>query len=54
VPIFAVGFGVAFLSALVVVRAFVNYIARSSFVVFAWYRIAFGLVFVAWHARHPG
>jgi len=54
VPIFAVGFGVAFLSALVVVRAFVNYVARSSFVAFAWYRIAFGLLFVAWHARHPG
>lgn len=54
VPIFAVGFGVAFLSALVVVRAFVDYVARSSFVAFAWYRIAFGLLFVAWHARHPG
>lgn len=54
VPIFAVGFVVAFLSALVVVRAFVHYVARSSFVVFAWYRIAFGLLFVAWHARHPG
>jgi len=54
VPIFAVGFGVAFLSALVVVRAFVTYVARSSFVAFAWYRIGFGLLFVAWHARHPG
>jgi undecaprenyl-diphosphatase len=54
VPIFALGFGVAFLSALVVVRAFVHYVARSSFVAFAWYRIAFGLLFVAWHARHPG
>jgi undecaprenyl-diphosphatase len=54
VPIFAVGFVVAFLSALVVVRAFVHYVARSSFVAFAWYRIAFGLLFVAWHARHPG
>ncbi|MGE5232361.1 MAG: undecaprenyl-diphosphate phosphatase [Deltaproteobacteria bacterium] len=54
VPLFAVGFGVAFLSALVVVRAFVNYVARSSFVAFAWYRIAFGLLFVMWHARHPG
>lgn len=54
VPIFAVGFVVAFLSALVVVRAFVGYVARSSFVAFAWYRIAFGLLFVVWHARHPG
>ncbi len=54
VPIFAVGFVVAFLSALVVVRAFIGYVARSSFVAFAWYRIAFGLLFVVWHARHPG
>jgi undecaprenyl-diphosphatase len=54
VPVFAIGFGVAFLSALVVVRAFVGYVARSSFAAFAWYRIAFGVLFVAWHARHPG
>jgi undecaprenyl-diphosphatase len=54
VQLFAVGFIVAFLSALVVVRAFVAFVARSSFVVFAWYRIAFGIVFFAWHARHPG
>ncbi len=54
VQLFAVGFIVAFLSALVVVRAFVAFVARSSFVVFAWYRIAFGILFFAWHARHPG
>jgi len=52
VSIFAVGFLVAFASAIVVVRAFVAYVARSSFVAFAWYRIAFGLLFLAWHARH--
>jgi undecaprenyl-diphosphatase len=52
VPIFAVGFLVSFASAIVVVRSFVAYVARSSFVAFAWYRIAFGLVFLAWHARH--
>ena len=54
VQLFAVGFIVAFLSALVVVRAFVAFVARSSFIVFAWYRIAFGILFFAWHARHPG
>jgi undecaprenyl-diphosphatase len=54
VQLFAVGFIVAFLSALVVVRAFVAFVARSSFVVFAWYRIVFGILFFAWHARHPG
>ena len=52
VPVFVVGFVVAFVSAIVVVRAFVTYVARSSFVAFAWYRIAFGLLFLAWHARH--
>jgi len=54
VQLFAVGFVVAFLTALVVVRAFVAFVARSSFIVFAWYRIAFGILFFAWHARHPG
>ncbi len=54
VQLFAVGFIVAFLTAVVVVRAFVAFVARSSFVIFAWYRIAFGILFFAWHARHPG
>ncbi|HEY8105913.1 MAG TPA: undecaprenyl-diphosphate phosphatase [Gemmatimonadales bacterium] len=54
VPVFAVGFVVAFLTALVVVRAFVSYVARSSFAAFAWYRIAFGLLFLLWHARYRG
>lgn len=40
--VFAVGFVTAFVSALVVVRMFVGFVSRSSFVVFAWYRIAFG------------
>jgi undecaprenyl-diphosphatase len=41
-PAFAVGFAVAFVSALVVVRAFLGYVSRHSFAAFAWYRIAFG------------
>lgn len=41
-PVFAVGFVVAFVSALVVVRGFLGYVARHSFAAFAWYRIAFG------------
>jgi undecaprenyl-diphosphatase len=45
-PMFAVGFLVSFLSALVVVRAFLAYISRHSFTVFAWYRIAFGALLV--------
>ena len=42
VPVFAVGFVVSFLSALVVVKAFLAYVSNHSFAAFAWYRIAFG------------
>ena len=38
----AVGFVVAFLSALLVVKPFVRFISRHGFGVFAWYRIAVG------------
>ena len=41
-PMFAVGFVVAFLSALVVVKAFLTYVSGHSFAAFAWYRIGFG------------
>jgi undecaprenyl-diphosphatase len=40
--IIAVGFVVAFLSALVVIKPFVRFISRHGFGVFAWYRIAVG------------
>lgn len=43
-PAFAVGFVVAFVSALIVVRAFLGYVSRHSFTAFAWYRIAFGVL----------
>jgi undecaprenyl-diphosphatase len=39
---FATGFLVSFLSALVVVKAFLAYVSHHSFTAFAWYRIAFG------------
>jgi undecaprenyl-diphosphatase len=42
VPVFATGFVVSFISALVVVKAFLAYVSRHSFATFAWYRIAFG------------
>jgi undecaprenyl-diphosphatase len=45
--IFAIGFGVAFASALVVVRWLVRFVSHRSFDVFAWYRIGFGLALVA-------
>ena len=44
VPLFAIGLVFAFLSAWVCVRWLLRYIASHSFVPFAWYRIAFGLV----------
>jgi len=47
VPLFAVGFLTAFVAALVVVRAFLRYVSGHTFRAFAWYRIAFGLVLVA-------
>jgi len=43
-PAFAVGFLTAFVSALVVVKAFLGYVAGHSFAAFAWYRIALGLL----------
>jgi undecaprenyl-diphosphatase len=43
-PAFAVGFIVAFVSALIVVKAFLGYVSRHSFAAFAWYRIALGLI----------
>jgi undecaprenyl-diphosphatase len=44
----AVGFLVSFVVALVVVRAFVGYIARHGFAPFAWYRIVAGVVALIW------
>ena len=47
VPLFAVGLVVSFLSAWVCVRWLLRFISSHSFEVFAWYRIAFGLVVLA-------
>lgn len=43
-PLFAIGLVLAFLSALACVHWLIRYVASHDFVVFAWYRIAFGLV----------
>jgi undecaprenyl-diphosphatase len=40
--VIALGFVAAFVSAMLVVRAFVRFISRHGFTVFAWYRIAIG------------
>ncbi len=55
--VFAVGFVVAFLSALVVVKWLIHFVAHHSFKGFAWYRIAFGLlvlVYYWWAGRLTG
>ena len=44
VPLFAVGLVLAFFSALACVHWLIRFVASHSFVAFAWYRIAFGLV----------
>ncbi|MES2990488.1 MAG: undecaprenyl-diphosphate phosphatase [Pseudomonadota bacterium] len=44
IPLFGVGLLFSFLSAWVCVRWLLRYISTHTFVVFAWYRIAFGLV----------
>ncbi len=44
VYIFTVGFAAAFFSAFVAIRALLRFIANHTFIVFAWYRIAFGLI----------
>jgi undecaprenyl-diphosphatase len=46
-PMFAVGFVVSFIAAYACVRWLLRYIASHTFVPFAWYRIAFGLVVLA-------
>jgi undecaprenyl-diphosphatase len=43
----AVGFLMAFVSALVVVKPFLRFVARSGFAPFAWYRIAAGIAILA-------
>ena len=42
-PMFAVGFITAFISALLVIRMLIRYVASHDFKTFAWYRIIFGL-----------
>ena len=44
----AVGFVAAFLSAMVVVRAVLRFVANHTYRVFAWYRIVFGAIVAAW------
>jgi undecaprenyl-diphosphatase len=46
-PVFALGFVTAFVFAMIAVRALLKFIGSHSYAVFAWYRIAFGLLILA-------
>lgn len=46
-PVFAIGFVTTFIVAMITVRALLKFIANHSYAVFAWYRIAFGIVILA-------
>ncbi len=48
IPVFAVGFIVSFVTALIVVKAFLKFVSRHDFTVFAYYRIVFGVLVLAW------
>jgi undecaprenyl-diphosphatase len=53
-PVFAVGFVVSFISAIVVVKAFLGFVSRHSFKPFAWYRIAFGALLLLMYWNRTG
>lgn len=46
-PVFALGFVVSFVFAMIAVRGLLKFIANHSYAVFAWYRIGFGLLILA-------
>jgi undecaprenyl-diphosphatase len=46
-PVFALGFVTSFVFAMIAVRGLLRFIASHSYAVFAWYRIAFGLLILA-------
>jgi undecaprenyl-diphosphatase len=46
-PVFATGFVAAFFAAMWAVKGFIRFISNHTFIVFAWYRIALGLVVLA-------
>ncbi len=48
---FAVGFVVSFVFALIAVKALIRYVASHDFKAFAWYRIALGIVVLAYFLR---
>lgn len=51
VPVFLIGFGVAFASALVVIKGFLRFVSGHDFRAFGWYRIVAGVAILAWFTR---
>ncbi|MDO8445929.1 MAG: undecaprenyl-diphosphate phosphatase [Deltaproteobacteria bacterium] len=49
IPLFTVGFVTAFISALIVIKAFLRYVSGHNFATFAYYRIVFGLMVLAFY-----
>ena len=48
-PVFAVGFAVSFVTAIVVVRKFLQFVSNHTFKPFAYYRIVFGLLLLGYY-----
>jgi undecaprenyl-diphosphatase len=46
-PYFAAGLIAAFISALLAIKGLLRYISHHDFIIFAWYRIVFGLIVIA-------
>lgn len=44
IPVFAMGFIIAFISALLVIKAFLGFVTKHNFSAFAYYRIIFGIL----------
>lgn len=49
IPLFTVGFVTAFISALIVIKAFLKYVSGHNFAAFAYYRIIFGVMVLAFY-----
>jgi undecaprenyl-diphosphatase len=52
-PVFAIGFVAAFFSARAIVRFLLHFVARHSFIPFAWYRIVAGLLLLWYFHVNP-
>lgn len=47
--IFLIGFVTAFIAALIVIKVLIRYVANHDFTIFAWYRIGFGALVLAYY-----